>query len=343
MGALNQIERIESFETPDSKSERLAREVLSEVLRFRRADLDDSCRSVNCKACMNPHLQKVMSAIIKNQPIEFALPAFPGKSPNPEKVLGPLPDMAERYSLKFLNDLCESIKRLYAPGARIILCSDGRVFSDAVGMHEEDVTNYQLEISKIIGEENLTCLSTFNLDDMFQKADFETMRSHLMGTYGESQEALRASILRGSNKMCGSDEDSETHRLYCGITRFLVEDSNFPGQQKSRTAVQKECKIRALEVIRRSRAWAELIVEKFPSAVRLSIHPQSCGSKKLGIRLMEPDNWMTPWHGVATQLNGHFILLKNAKAKSLGAKLEFRNGRPSHYVLENEQGVFHAI
>lgn len=122
--------------------------------------------------------------------------------------------------------------------------------------------------------------------------------------------------------------------MYCGITRFLVEDASFPGQTKSRSAIQKECKGKAYEVMRRSNAWSELIARRFPDAVRLSIHPQVCGSKKLGIRLVGTESWMTPWHGVAVKKSEGFILLKRTVAESLGARLVFSaNGRPSHFEL----------
>jgi pyoverdine/dityrosine biosynthesis protein Dit1 len=86
-------------------------------------------------------------------------------------------------------------------------------------------------------------------------------------------------------------------------------------------------------VIQRSKAWGELVETKFPNAVRLSIHPQSCGDKKMGIRLIEPDNWLTPWHGVAVEVDGRFMLLKRAQAEELGADLVHWDGRPSHFVL----------
>ena len=89
-------------------------------------------------------------------------------------------------------------------------------------------------------------------------------------------------------------------------------------------------------MIQRSKAWSELIAIRFPDAVRLSIHPQSCGATKLGIRLIEPDNWQTPWHGVAVDVGGRFLLFKRAQAETLGALLIHRQGRPSHYVLTDE-------
>ena len=102
-------------------------------------------------------------------------------------------------------------------------------------------------------------------------------------------------------------------------------------------SIQKESRVRAYTVIQRSKAWGELVEKYFPDAVRLSIHPQACGSKKLGIKLIEPDNWQTPWHGVAVLVDGRYTLLKRAQAESLGAHLVTRFGRPSHYVLADKE------
>ena len=319
-----------------SRATAIAKDILTEVMQYRRVSGPKTlCATSPCQKCLAPHLSKVTATIMRGQPVLFVLPAFPGKSPNPAKVLGPLPDMAEKRALEFLHHLCNRIKQYYSPGAKIILCSDGRVFSDAVGMRDEDVTAYQDELFKIISESNLTSISTFNLDDFYEGVSFDQMRDRLMEQHGETVDALRAAVGRGGKDPNCSEDEKEAHRLYCGITRFLVEDAMFPGQKKSRTALQKECRNRAYEVIRRSKAWGELIETRFSNAVRLSIHPQSCGAKKFGIRLIDPDGWLTPWHGVAVDVGGHFVLLKRAQAEALGAELVNIEGRPSHYVLRS--------
>lgn len=329
--------RRESSPPALSEALRIAQNILTDVMQFRRiSDPQSDCISTPCPHCSAPHLSKVASAIDQKQPITFVLPAFPGKSPNSAKVLGPLPDMAERCALEFLQYLCDRIGRHYSPGARIILCSDGRVFSDAVGMRDKDVTAYQEEISKIIVELGLNCVTTFNLEELYEGLSFDQMRDRLMEQHGESFEILKASISRGKTEGSSTD-DREAHRLYCGITRFLVEDAMFPGQTQSRSSLQKESRIRAYTVIQRSKAWGELVKKQFPNAVRLSIHPQTCGSKKLGIRLIEPDNWQTPWHGVAVYVDGRYMLLKRSQAEALGAHLVTRFGRPSHYVLADKE------
>lgn len=306
-------------------------------MRFRRvAGAHVSCGKLPCQMCLAPHLQKVATAIAQRKPITFVLPAFPGKSPNPNKVLGPLPDMAEWCALEFLGHLCERIRKYHAPGARILLCSDGRVFSDVIGMREDDVTAYQRELSQMIERLGLSSLSTFNLEDSYPGQNFINMRQELMEQFGKPLALLKAMVRDGGNRI-GGRENEDAHLMYCGMTRFLVEDSMRPGQTQSRTAIQKECRIRAYEVIRRSNAWSELIAQQFPDAVRLSIHPQKCGARKLGIRLVGNENWMTPWHGVAVDVGGRFLLLKRSQAEALGARLIQSGGRASHYELTATQ------
>ncbi len=315
--------------------------IWSEISQFRRTPhLQKSCDNLTCKSCSSHFLSRIKISIEKNEPISLVLPAFPGKSPNQEKVLGVLPDFAEELSLKFLNNLCERVKEYYKPGAKIILCSDGRVFSDVVGIKESDITSYQVELDRMIKKMSLKNISTFNLDDFYYNLSFIQMRDELMKKFGTTLDFLKFKIKKGNSSL-SSFEEREANRMYCGITRFLFEDSAHSNQVKSRSLLQKEARIKAYEVIRRSNAWSELIEKYFPNSVRLSIHPQTCGSKKLGIRLIGDENWMTPWHGVAVETQKGFVLMKRAEAQKLGAELVlYPCGRSSHYRLMSERGLF---
>lgn len=316
----------------------MAGRILKEFINFSRVpDINTACDYSECTKCSNIHLSKILSAVREYKAIEFVLPSFPGKSPNYEKVLGHLPDYAETLSFSFLGNLCKKIKHYYTPGIKIILCSDGRVFSDVVGMNESHVTEYQTELNKLIRELALKDISTFNLDDYYKNLSFKQMRTELMQAYGNSVEFLKYKISNGATATASSEE-LEANLMYKGITRFLFEDSMHVGQTKSRTKIQKESRCKAFEVIRRSNAWSQLIADHFPEAVRLSIHPQICGSKKLGIRLIHNETWMTPWHGVAVETKDGYILLKRSQAEKLGAELVYAtNGRPSYYRLNNQQ------
>lgn len=326
----------------ESESEAaIANRILALFMNYRRVPAGVGLCESGCQKCHALPLQKIISAIKKTEAVTFILPAFPGKSPNPEKVLGTLPDHAERLSLKFLGSLCQQVKQFYMPGIKIILCSDGRVFSDLVGMEETNVTAYQTELAKLLKEMSLSDISTFNLDFLYKGLSFAEMREELMKSFGQSLDFLKLKIRAGAKPTANSDEQ-ESNRMYSGITRFLFEDAMHAGQSKTRSAIQKEARSKAYEVIRRSNAWSKLIFEQFPEAVRLSIHPQTCGSKKLGIRLIGNETWMTPWHGVAVEGEKGYVLLKRSEAEALGAQLIYSpDGLPSHFKLRAE--LSHAI
>lgn len=316
------------------RTEVTAKRILAEMMNSRRlSETHKACENSECVDCLAMHLPKIISAVESYSPVTFVLPAFPGKSPNPEKVLGALPDHAEWISLKFLGELCQKIKQYYPPGIKIIICSDGRVFSDVVGMNETDVTAYQEELGQFIKDLALFDVTTFNLDDYYSKIDFIQMREKLMSKYGKSLDSLKEKVRSGANPTAAIEE-IEANRMYCGITRFMFEDSMHSEQTKSRAKVQKESRAKAYEVIRRSNAWSELIADYFPEAVRLSIHPQACGASKLGIRFIGNETWMTPWHGVAVETKNGPVFLKRSEAEALGAELiQYANGRPSHFFL----------
>ncbi len=315
----------------------LARLILTEVMQFRRMMKSEHiCDSAACTSCHKPHIAKITEAIMQNKKIRFVLPAFPGKSPNPAKVLGHLPDMGEKKSLVFLNDLCERIQKIYEPGAELIICSDGRVFSDVVGISENNVTAYQVEIDQFIEDADLTALSTFNLDDYVVNNDFDQAREVLIEKYGQDIDTLKERVKKGGQDSA-TPEEKEMTTMYCGLTRFLVEDLSFPGQTRSRSSIQKECKEKAYKAIIRSNAWTDLIAEKFPEAIRLSIHPQACGAKKIGIQLLGVEAWLTPWHAVTVNTGNGYILMKHAEVQKLNSKLILdEKGRPCHYELIEE-------
>jgi pyoverdine/dityrosine biosynthesis protein Dit1 len=231
--------------------------------------------------------------------------------------------MAERLSLQFLYAICDRVRQIYQAGAKIIVCSDGRVFSDLVQIADSNVSRYQAELRAMIDSIGPSSLSLFNLDDEYPGFTHTAMRHMLMGFYGEELELFKQQVHAGGEQL----------RLYRGITRFLVEDADTPDYQGSRAALQRECRERAYGVIQRSKAWGKLLAQRFPDAVRLSIHPQACGSAKLGIHLVETsDNWLTPWHGTAVDVGGRFMLMKQYEAEAMGADLVYVDGRPSHYM-----------
>ncbi|PQQ27939.1 L-tyrosine isonitrile synthase [Photorhabdus hindustanensis] len=316
--------------TPENVSVNdISMQILCELLQYRR-HLTDSEKNTDQEReiVKTVQLPRIEYFIKKKKPIEFILPAFPTKSPNRNKVLGTSPDMAERLSLIFLNSLCQRIQLYYPPGARIIICSDGHVFGDLIHVSDTVISQYHEDIKQLLHEMGAINLSTFNLNDDKELCehsdDFNLQRQMLIKHYARTEESIKEELLQNSDGL----------QLYRAVTRFLYEDSLLPGYTGSNNALQKDAKQRAVGVIQRSWAWGSLLDTHFPKAIRLSIHPQPASSIKLGIHMMPTrDDWLTPWHGVAANVNGQFILMKHKEVQMMGGKLVNIHGKPSHYVI----------
>ncbi|QBC45404.1 isocyanide synthase family protein [Iodobacter fluviatilis] len=272
-----------------------------------------------------PQQEQIRRLVQTGETIQLTLPAFPCKSPNSDKVLGDLPDMAERMSLRFLKQLCDEIEKVYVAGARVLICSDGHVFGDLIQVNDSTINGYTAGLIDMINTEQISCIDIFQLGHVYHQVDFDTQRALLVEEWARPLPVLREEVTSNEYQ----------NKLYRGITRFLLEDACLSvGMSKS--ALQRLSKTRALAVMQRSEAWGNLIAHHHPCTVRLSIHPQPPGSAKLGIMLLNAtDTWVTPWHAVLVDSGNSTLLMKHREAKQIG-NLVRENGRPSHYVIPNE-------
>jgi pyoverdine/dityrosine biosynthesis protein Dit1 len=301
--------------------------LLHRLFRHRRLLPDAGpCAAEPCPACLALHLPKVKYFVRGGAPVHCLLPAFPAKSPSRRKTLGPLPDGAEEQALLYLQGVCDEARAVYPPGLRVTICSDGHVFSDLVGVGDDDVTRYGREVRALVARLGLTSLDAFGMDDLYEGADYTAIRGRLVADYARPREEIEERARRFAH-----------HRaLFNGIHRFLFEEQADVRPDVSRTRLRNECHERAYEVIRRSDAWGRLLADCFPTALRLSIHPQHPHAEKIGILLGEADDaWLTPWHGVALHHGRGWKFVKRHEAEALGARLVERDGRPSYFEMGN--------
>lgn len=295
------------------------------IARNGRKFSDESdCVKNPCLKCKAVFFEKLASFIDNNKKLEFILPAFPAKSPNPEKTAGYLPDLGEKLSLNFINTLCEKISTIYKPGADIIICSDGRVFNDLVNVSNKSVTAYRQEIEKIITQDSLKHLKMYDLESKYNGLDFSEMRKNLIKDFAQPVEKVINDIKQNETDL----------RLFNGIHRFIYEDYLLLCESISKNKVRQMTKEIAYYLVQRSNAWSNLIKSEFENAIRLSIHPQMCGSEKFGINLVQSkDAWITPWHGVILQIGEDYHLVKRKFAESLAVKDIRLNNKFSHYRM----------
>ncbi|CAM3931508.1 isocyanide synthase family protein [Tsukamurella strandjordii] len=295
-----------------------AEDVLRVLLPWRRVAGDGGDRAADWPV----QLAAIRERIAAQAPIEFVLPAFPCKSPNPDKVAGHLPDEGERLALRNLDAWAGQITRIHPPGARIVVCSDGHVFTDVIGVPDTVVTAYNAALREMITAEGLSHVSTFGLDSIWETEAFATKRDRLDREWAPTREEVRRAVLA----------EPQTARMLQGMTRFMVGDTAEWSGSKSQ--LQRAAKRRAYELLRLSRAWGDLLAHVKPEAVRLSIHPQAPGSEKFGIRLIDAADgaWATPWHSVLVyRRDGRPALVPHREARRRFQPVVAR-GRISHYV-----------
>jgi len=327
------------FDVSDSASHSVAQAVIREIFSLRKLHREAADTPEQFAEEAKPHVDAICSVVARGEPITMILPAFPGKSPNRRKTLGVLPDLAEKHALTNLAGLCERIGQIYAPGAKLVICSDGYCFSDVVNISDREVAQY-LDIVKAYAAQHFDDVFGFYdlTDEFLYLADLASKREELLIGYGDSIERIK--------RQCA--DDPAMGAMYRGITRFLYEDAI--GTERcgalSNTAVQKMSRSNSYRVIQRSNAWSRLLDRNFPNSLRLSIHPQFRVSKKIGIRLVECDDiWLTPWHSVAVQKNGRIVLKKRSEIDESNSVLVFTNGVPCHFVhythTDHSQAVSH--
>lgn len=278
------------------------------------------CSGIACAQCRHHPQQKIQQAMLEQKPLTLILPAFPAKSANRRKTLSEKPDRGEILGLINLNQLCQNMQKIYQPGVKLIICSDGRVFNDLVLVHDAHVDVYQQGILHIIKDHQLSHLTIFSLDNIYPSHNYASMRALLMQQYGQPLAELKQQI----------SENPQLRYQFNGMHRFIVEDQSELKRELSKSQLRRAAKETTYEVIRRSNAWSRLLAAYFPQALRLSIHPQPCGSEKTGIQFLPTDNrWSTPWHNVLLKNAQGWQLVKREEAERLGAQLN-----DDHYILE---------
>ncbi|KAK8070576.1 Pyoverdine/dityrosine biosynthesis protein-domain-containing protein [Apiospora hydei] len=187
--------------------------------------------------------------------------------------------------------MCEAVRRIYAPGAKLTIASDGLLFNDIIGVSDEDAWAYGEALVDIIEEKgfaqnikfaramDLLGLHTGPVDKDTYLALASTCRNRLLAEYGRSEDEFRARMA----------VDDDTGRTLKGIKLFLRKDLKYTPMARalpSEEAYRDYVETGAMAVMIRSESFTDLIAARCPTAVRLSVHP-STGNAKLTVPLIE--------------------------------------------------------
>ncbi|KAJ6097001.1 hypothetical protein N7486_007747 [Penicillium sp. IBT 16267x] len=287
----------------------------------------------------NGFLAVITRYVVKGERIQACLPAFPFKSANKVyKVLGRLPDKAEELALERLNMLCLRIQEIYAPGAEIVIISDGITYNDLLCISDQETWMYGEALRKIVVEKGFNNISFSRIRDLLDfplpeelneivyVANCTTFRRLLLNKYGKDNLDIDHEIAT----------NPDTKLTYLGYKRFLESDLQyiFPrGENRSAHSYKRDCKYVAKQMLTRGYAFAAAIQNAFPDHLRLSIHESICGTKLPISLLNTKTGFTTPWHCSVAQLaDGVWVSGPKGEFSQDGRlELVYVDGKPSHY------------
>ena len=210
--------------------------------------------------------QRVRHFTAQDVAVELCLPAFPCKSSNGDKVIGRDPDRGEELALERLHDFVEAIERVYQPGAKLWVISDGHVFSDCIGVDDADVDTYGEKLKQMnhaigvrkgntnrIGFKSLvdlfrlsTVAADGGLSTLAQRLNLPAIDHYVNTEVTEEAELCRCILMAG----CGPQKSAVRARieskdpaitaLYRGFSRFMLEDLEHHPHTQSMTRSQQK-------------------------------------------------------------------------------------------------------
>jgi len=281
--------------------------IVKELESIRKENPDD-CYSCGGRAVL---ISKVNYYVSNNKPLVLVLPSFPFKSQNRDNTLGDLPDMGEYIALEVLNSLCNNIRKIYKPGVDFVLASDGRLYSDLVGVTDNTVNAYReelLRMNKDICKDS--CLRWFSLDEGIKQEEALDVREILEREYSDGMEIVMEEVKR----------DKDYLRLYIGFKNFALSEIQVQNLDCSKREMVRKAKSIAKKMMVRNFANARLLNECFPNMIRLSVKHHDTRKGLFAVNLLRTHTDIgTPWlNSVVKKKSCEYLYVKAKEARELG-------------------------
>lgn len=256
-------------------------------------------------------ISQVSKYVLSNRKIILVLPSFPFKSQNRDNTLGDLPDMGEYIALEVLNSLCNNIRKVYKPGVDFVLASDGRLYSDLVGVSDDTVNSYRSELLRMnrdICEDS--SLRWFSLDEGIDSESGLDVREILERDYSNGLKIVMQEV----------KEDKDYLRLYIGFKNFALSEIVAQSLDCSNREMVRRAKGVAKRMMVRNFANARLLKENFPNMIRLSVKHHDTRKGLFAVNLMKVHTDIgTPWlNAVLKRRTGEYVYIKAGEARRLG-------------------------
>lgn len=263
---------------------------------------------------------KIASFVDKGEVIDFVMLGFPFKSTNKrDKVLGDMPDMAEKITIDNFADFNNKIKQVYQPGVKIHMVSDGYVFNDILITHDSIVAMYEEVSRDMIGE---TPIEWYKLPDFYSKRySLNESREKLINHFGITGDTLEQRILM----------NPDVNYLYRGMIHFMEEEMAVR-EYPSRNQLNKDAKRIARQMMFRNEAYSALVKAEFSNMIRISMHPSVNDGSKYSFKLIPGDRSIhSAWHCAILLDEQGYMTIHKKDAEMNKNRLIYKDGRPDHY------------
>lgn len=264
-------------------------------------------------------IKKILYFIDNKKSIEFVLPSFPGKSPNINSSFNGKFGYEEQYSINNITKLLHEIRALYSIGAKIYIVHDGHLFTDLnITRSDYELSEYINEFRKRISDD----IISISLNDLVGEKKYVDSRNKFINQYVKQ---LDEKLLSG-----------DLVKKEILFTKIEFENQIKKEDNISNNQLQMISKKIAKESLLRKQGLSNCIADKFPNAIRLSIHYQESDSKKLGFKLIDKAiNFGSPWFNIIYMCNNGDIILGKKNWFIENRKLtESNNGY--YYQIDNQ-------
>ena len=245
--------------------------------------------------------EKITKLVGLKKPLKFLLVGFPFKSANIEKkVLGQVPDMAERRSLEYLYGCIKALKAAYPHGVELVIFCDGIPFCEYLGISAETVKLYEQGLQKLVQDmPGITLITSDSLQEQLKLSSAQGI-CDVIDRYAPSDEEFHKQLETDSALQDG-------YKTLLG--RLEIEFDSIKGREflaKYGPLSKLTKALMAREMRMRRFIEARFDAEDF---IRLTVHYSKDLGKKFGIKL-SPNSFVTPYHGVLVEEgDGNWFIL----------------------------------
>ncbi|KAI0534591.1 Pyoverdine/dityrosine biosynthesis protein-domain-containing protein [Xylaria digitata] len=293
-------------------------------------------RSPGNWAAFDIFLPMVTERVTAGASVRILLPAFPFKENSGNLVLGALPDLGEELALAHLQGLCDNISAIYENSVELLICSDGLVYNDLMGISDEAAWEYGEALRSMAARLETRNIKFIRLWDLLKLPSCPLRQEspkNAKAYYLEHAPCIRQELdYRYGDAQFNASMDAATDKdwVTTHTTYISVLDKKAAGSAESI----------ATQMIERGKAYGAALRANFPDYVRLSIH-DSLGRGKLSLALVPNPRekgsvGLMPWRSVvAVDSDGSYRTVYPEQVQHTHEVI-YRNGQPYFFREKSE-------